>query len=120
MSRDVPEWIAKHDNEAIPPRVRLRVFQRSDGRCALCTRPLRPDHWECDHIISLINGGQHREKNLQALCDEPCHSNKTKRDVAEKSHVYKRAASNVGIKKPRSIRAWRKFDGTPVFAERER
>lgn len=29
-------------------------------------------------------------------------------------------AMHLGIKKPRSIRQWRKFDGTPVYAERNR
>lgn len=96
--REVPEWIAAHDDQAIPPRVRLRVFQKHDGNCASCTRPLFPGHWECDHIIALANGGEHRERNLHPLCTSPCHSRKTRADVAEKSHVYKRAASHAGIK----------------------
>ncbi len=65
----VPEWIAKHENEAIPPRVKLRIFQKFNKRCAVCTLlivgKLRPEY---DHVSALINGGQHRESNIQLLC----------------------------------------------------
>lgn len=118
--RTVDEWIGKTDDAAIPPRVRLRIFSRQGGWCSICTRRLRPRHWDCDHITALINGGEHRESNLQAVCNSPCHSQKTKQDVAEKSRTYKRRARNAGIRKPRSIRQWRKFNGTPVYATRER
>jgi 5-methylcytosine-specific restriction protein A len=120
MTRAVPEWIAKHDDEAIPPRVELRVFQKHDGCCPKCGRKLRPGHWACDHITALINGGQHRESNLQPLCNTPCHSQKTAEDVAEKSRTYKRRKSEVGIKKPRTITRWRRMNGAPVYADRER
>lgn len=98
MSRSVAEWIGANPDADIPPRVRLRVFRKHDGNCASCMRPLLPGHWACDHIIALANGGEHREQNLQPLCDSPCHSQKTRNDVAEKSRVYKRAASHAGIK----------------------
>jgi 5-methylcytosine-specific restriction protein A len=120
MTRTVEEWIATHDDQAIPARVKIRVFDRSGGVCPQCTLPivgkLRPAY---DHIQALINGGQHREANLQLLC-VPCHAVKTKADVAEKSVTARIRAKHLGIKKPRTIRAWRKFDGTIVYAERNR
>lgn len=94
---NLKEWIGKTDDSAIPPKVRLRVFQRTNGKCAKCTRQLLPGHWACDHIIALVNGGKHAESNLQALCVSPCHSQKTAADVAEKSAVYHKAAKNIGI-----------------------
>ena len=58
MSRPVPEWIARHENEAIPPRVKLRIFQKFNKRCAVCTLlivgKLRPEY---DDVTALINGG---------------------------------------------------------------
>ena len=103
MSRTVEEWIGKDDNEAIPRRVRVRVFLASDGQCKACRRPLRPgDAWECDHKIAIINGGPNRESNLQVLC-EWCHKPKTVFDVAEKSKTYKRRARHLGIKKRSSF-----------------
>ena len=95
--RAVPEWIAKQDDAAIPPRVRLRVYLRTNGDCAKCGRRLVPGHWACDHIVALVNGGEHRESNLQALCVSPCHSQKTALDVREKSKVYRASAKDAGI-----------------------
>jgi 5-methylcytosine-specific restriction endonuclease McrA len=120
MSRAIPEWVARHDDQAIPPNVRDRVYTRGGEACAICTRPisekLRP---AIDHTIALINGGQNRESNLQLLC-APCHKIKTKADVAEKSTVYRKRLKDRGITKRRTITRWRKFDGTIVTAERER
>lgn len=120
MTRTVDEWIATNDDQAIPARVKVRVFERANGHCAECTLPivgkLRPAY---DHIQALINGGQHREANLQLLC-VPCHAIKTKADIAEKSVTARVRAKHIGIKKPRTIRSWRKFDGTIVHAGRDR
>jgi 5-methylcytosine-specific restriction protein A len=98
MSRELPEWVARHDDQAIPLRVQKRVHDRAGGICPKCTRPLVPGQWACDHIIALINGGQHRDSNLQPLCVSPCHSTKTKTDVAEKAMVYRKRAKHLGIK----------------------
>jgi 5-methylcytosine-specific restriction endonuclease McrA len=120
MTREIPEWIGAHDDQAIPARVKVRVFWKHDGWCAKCGRTLPVGKWACDHIVALANGGQHRESNLQPLCVSPCHSNKTKADVAQKSKDYRVRAKHAGIKKPRTIRSWRKFNGEIVHAERER
>lgn len=120
MTRTVDEWIGKSPDSAIPARVQLRVFQKHGGICPKCTRKLQPGAWACDHIVALINGGAHAESNLQPLCVWPCHSQKTRADVAEKSRNYKRARSHAGIKTERKIRAWRRFSGEIVYAPRER
>lgn len=118
--REVPEWIGATDDQAIPARVKLRVFTKFNGRCADCALlivgKLRPAY---DHCLALINGGKHAESNLQLLC-VPCHAVKTRQDVALKAKNYRVRKKHIGIKKPRTIRAWRKFDGTPVFAGRAR
>jgi 5-methylcytosine-specific restriction protein A len=98
MSRAIESWVGKTDDAAIPPRVQLRIFNRLGGNCAKCTRKLEPGKWACDHIVALINGGRHAEDNLQPLCVSPCHSQKTRADMAIKSIVYRKAASHVGIK----------------------
>jgi 5-methylcytosine-specific restriction protein A len=98
--RSVDEWVAKNDDQAIPPNVRDRVWTRADGKCAICTRTidekLRP---AIDHKIALVNGGKHAESNLQLLC-VPCHQKKTKADVAEKSTVYRKRMKDRGLTKP--------------------
>ena len=117
MSRTVPEWIGKTDDAAIPARVKLRIYDSAKGRCVVCTNT--SDAYECDHVIPLILGGEHRESNLQLLC-KPCHKLKTKLDVKLKAKVARVRKRHLGLKKPRTIRAWRKFDGTPVYAARSR
>jgi 5-methylcytosine-specific restriction endonuclease McrA len=120
MSRSVAEWIGANDDQAIPARVKVRIFDLFNGRCAICDLPITGKlRAAYDHAVALINGGQNRESNLQLLC-VPCHAGKTKADVAQKSKNYRVRSKHAGIKKPRTIRSWRKFNGEIVHAERER
>jgi 5-methylcytosine-specific restriction endonuclease McrA len=114
--RSVDEWIGKTDDSAIPPRVRLRVFTRADGRCAHCGLAIRGSLTPAyDHINPLINGGPNRESNIQLLC-VPCHKLKTVGDVAEKAVVYRKRLKAVGIKKRKRTIPGRHFDGRPIFS----
>lgn len=120
MSRQVDEWIAKNDDQAIPPRVKDRIALRSEGYCQCCRREVVGKlRAEFDHVIPLIIGGEHRETNLQLLCNE-CHAAKTKRDVKIKAKASSIRKKHLGIKKPRTMTRWRKFNGEPVYAERDR
>lgn len=87
MSRATDEWIGKHDDAAIPLRVKERVARAAHDLCVKCDRKvgakLRP---EFDHVTPLILGGQNRESNIQLLCHE-CHGAKTKLDVKLKAKV---------------------------------
>lgn len=97
-ARQTEEWIGKHPDQAIPPRVRLRVFERYRGRCHLSGRKIMPgEKWDIDHIIALINGGEHRESNFApALRDK--HREKTALDVAEKARSARKRMAHIGIK----------------------
>ena len=86
MSRTTAEWIGKSDDAMPPPRVRLRIFRRFNGKCQECGLPISGKRWICDHRIALINGGENREKNLGPI-HETCNKTKTAADVAEKSKV---------------------------------
>ena len=111
MTRQVKEWVAKNDDQSIPDRVKLRVYELYNGNCAICTGQVLVAAY--DHAVALVNGGQHRETNLQLLCVR-CHKDKTKVDVAEKSRVYHKRLKAVGIKPKRRTIGGRKFNGTPV------
>jgi len=116
--RAVPEWIAKHDDQKVPPRVRLRIFERENGICHLSGRKIMPgDLWDLDHGVALCNGGEHRETNLfPALRDK--HREKTAEDVAIKAKTYAVRSKHVGIKKRSGFQTnkdgrWKKkMDGT--------
>lgn len=97
MSRSTEEWVAKHDDQAIPPRVRMRVFTAKSGKCHRCSRKIGAgEPWTCEHLIAIINGGANRESNLDVTCCF-CLPVKNAEDVAEKSRVYRKAAKNIGI-----------------------
>lgn len=118
--RSVPEWIGKNADSVPPPRVRLRIFNRYGGRCYLSKRTIRPgDKWDAEHIIALTNGGMNRESNMAPALKAP-HKVKTRADRKIKKRTDARRKKHIGIRKPRTITRWRKFNGTPVYAARER
>jgi 5-methylcytosine-specific restriction enzyme A len=65
--RTVPEWVATHPDQAIPTRVKLRIFQRYEGRCALTGVKLLPGTFDFDHERPLSMNGEHREGNLRPV-----------------------------------------------------
>lgn len=104
MTRSVPEWIADSDDQAIPPRVKARVFEKHGGRCALTGRKIMPgDKLEFDHEIALINGGQHRESNLRpVLGTSDAHKAKTRQDMAQKKKNERIRKKHMGIAKSKN------------------
>lgn len=102
-ARTLPEWIGTTPDAMPPPRVRLRVFDRYDGRCQCgCGRKIMAgEAWQPDHTIALVNGGENRESNLRPLLTEH-HKNKTADDVAIKSKVSRIRRAAVGVKQAKS------------------
>jgi 5-methylcytosine-specific restriction endonuclease McrA len=118
--RAIEEWIGKSDDSAIPPRVKVRVFEQYNGVCYLSGVKIRPgDKWEIEHVKALCNGGEHRESNMAPALVAP-HKVKTKSDRREKAKNDRIRKRHIGIKKPRSILGWRKFNGEVVRASRVR
>lgn len=113
MARSTPEWIGKTPDTTAPARVQLRILARQNERCASCGIQLgeimKP---EFDHVIALVNGGENREGNLQALCS-PCHAQKTKGDVAEKAKVAHRRRNRFGLNRERPKIRSQGFDKAP-------
>ena len=96
MSRSTEEWIGANDDTAIPARVRLRVFERYGGKCYKSGRKIMAgDKWQLDHIVALINGGEHRESNLAPILDAE-HKAKTRADVSTKSKTARMRAKHLG------------------------
>ena len=105
MARTVPEWIGKTQDTKVPPRIRLRIFEREGGKCWISGRKIRPgDLWDLDHKVALINGGEHRESNLfPALRDK--HREKTREDVAAKAKTAEVRSKHLGIRPPSQLRS---------------
>jgi 5-methylcytosine-specific restriction protein A len=120
MSRAVEEWIGKTPDTPAPPRVRLRVFERYNGVCYLSGRKIMPgDKWQIEHPQALINGGENRESNMAPALDQP-HKVKSAQDVKQKAKNDRVRKRHIGIKKPRTMTRWRRFDGSIREAGRER
>jgi 5-methylcytosine-specific restriction enzyme A len=98
MTRTVKEWAGSSDDARVPPRVRLRIFERHGGVCHLSGVKIVPGMaWDLDHIVALVNGGKHCESNLAPALKAP-HRVKTAKDVAEKSAVARKRKKALGIK----------------------
>lgn len=98
MARPVAEWVGKHHGTNIPPRVRLRIFERDGGECHICKLIIKTgESWQADHRQALINGGEHRETNLSPAHSH-CHVAKSAKDVKEKAKVASVRKKHVGIK----------------------
>jgi 5-methylcytosine-specific restriction enzyme A len=121
--RKAPEWIGRTADTAIPPRVRVRVFERHDGKCYLTGVKIMPgDKWEIEHVIALCNGGEHRESNL-APALKNAHKIKTCKDMGIKKKIARVRKKHLNVHKPRGRplpgtkrSGWRK----PFYGDAER
>jgi 5-methylcytosine-specific restriction protein A len=104
LPRSVAEWIGKTDDTPAPPRVRLRVWDRCEGKCHRCARKIPTgDAWILEHLIALINGGENRERNLCLTCSW-CKPIKDAEDVAEKSKTAAVRLKHILPREPSRLR----------------
>jgi 5-methylcytosine-specific restriction protein A len=104
MPREVAEWIGKTDDTPAPPRVRLRVWDRCEGKCHRCARAIPTgDAWILEHFIALINGGENRERNLCLTCSW-CKPIKDAEDVAVKAETYRVRSKHILPREPSRLK----------------
>lgn len=119
--RAVTEWSGKTDDTPVPPRVKVRVFERYKGICYLSGRKIMPgDKWDVEHIVAICNGGANSEDNLAPALKAP-HKVKTAQDVAQKAKNDRIRKRHLGIKKPskfacgRNSKFKKRIDGSVVL-----
>lgn len=123
--RSIEEWCGSTPDSAIPPRVRLRVFERFDGICQITKRKIRAgDAWAIDHVVPLADGGSHCESNLVPVL-EIAHRQKTGAENTERAKIRQVKAKHYGIKKTKAVipgskrsRWKRTLDGRTIERER--
>lgn len=105
--------------EEFTKQTKLAAFRRALGRCEGCGGLLMPGKFHYDHRNPAAFAGSGGLENCQVLCIG-CHGPKTAKDVAAIAKSNRIAYRAAGVKPDRTIRAWRRFDGTPVIAPRRR
>jgi 5-methylcytosine-specific restriction endonuclease McrA len=107
-------------------QVKRDAFMRANGQCEgepygeRCPVKLTLGKYHYDHVIPDGLGGEPTLDNCAVLC-VACHKDKTTtRDVPAIAKTKRIQDRQRGIRQPRKITRWRKFDGTPVHASRER
>lgn len=57
-------------------KVKSMAFERSGGRCEVCTAKLSPSKFEYDHVVPCALGGSNDLSNCRVTCSN-CHGEKT-------------------------------------------
>lgn len=102
--------------------VKRDAFLRANGRCenASCNALLTLGKYHYDHDIPDGLGGEPILENCVVLCIA-CHKDKTStRDVPAIAKTKRIQDWQKGIKKPRTMTRWRRFDGSIREVSRER
>lgn len=100
MSRSLPKWVGANNDAMPPPRVRLRIFNRHGGICALSGRKIQVgDKWDLDHAHPLCLGGLNDEDNLRPVLATE-HRRKTAGEVSAKAKADRVRAKHIGAKTP--------------------
>ncbi|MGH1350756.1 MAG: HNH endonuclease [Methyloligellaceae bacterium] len=108
--RKTDEWIADHDDQAIPVRVKLRIWEREGGKCHLTGKKIMPaDKFEYEHRIALCNGGEHRETNIAVALKAP-HKKKTKKDRNLKKKTDRLKKKHFGLNRKAKSRITRRYN----------
>jgi 5-methylcytosine-specific restriction protein A len=115
IGRSTAEWIGKDADQRPPDYVRLRVFNRYEGKCYLSGKKIRPgDLWDLEHIVALCNGGENRESNMAPAFRGKVHNEKTARDRDEKARIDSIRKKHLGLAKPKRKIPGRRFNGEPI------
>ena len=104
-------------------KTKWQAWERANGKCEGCGIELTSCRVHYDHVIPDGLGGSNDLDNCAVLCGGPgsCHDLKTRKDdVPNIARAKRRQLRQAGIRKPRTITRWRKFNGEKVIATRER
>jgi 5-methylcytosine-specific restriction endonuclease McrA len=98
---------------------RTRIYDSANGVCCICGNPVNAERgtkWIVEHIKPLWLGGADDESNM-GPAHQSCAVEKTVSEAPVKAKGDRVRAKHLGIRKRRTIRGWRKFNGTPVHAQ---
>lgn len=101
-------------------QVKRDAFVRSGGHCEICGAKVSFGKFAYDHVVPDALGGKPILDNCQVAC-LPCHAEKTgKQDIPRIAKTKRISDREKGIRRPRTITRWRRFDGSIVETGRQR
>ena len=100
-------------------RTKLEAFKRSGGQCECCTARLFVGKYDFHHVKEDTFGGEPTLENCKVLCTV-CHDKITGARAAVIAKSNRIRAKHLGIKRKSGFKGWRKFDGSPVYANVKR
>lgn len=101
-----PVEVAKR--RSFTPKQRLQILLNGNGRCYVCKTKLA-DEWHAEHPVPRALGGPDDLDALRPIC-LPCHSPKTKADVAQIAKAKRQ--SKLSLSEPRTVSpSWGKSRG---------
>ena len=101
-------------------KVKLQAFDNCGGLCVRCTARLYPGKYRYNHRIPDAIGGEPTLDNCEVLCLN-CDTPQTYAiDIPRIAKAKRIRKKHHGIKKPRTIMSWRRFNGDIVRAPRGR
>lgn len=99
---------------------RAKMHDEHGSICVVCRFPIPAGQPFIDeHVIPLEMGGSNEQYN-RGPAHVQCAKIKTQRDQKMIAKAKRRRLKHLGIKKPRTITRWRKFNREIVIAPRER
>ena len=108
------------DRREFTAKIKVAAFARAKKRCERCGAILVSGKLRYNHRIPDALGGEPTLENCEVLC-LGCDSEQTyKTDIPKIAKTRRIRKREAGERKPRKITAWRKFDGTKVYAGKER
>lgn len=99
---------------------RVKLFDAHSGVCCICEQYIhRGQRFVVEHVKPLWLGGADDISNM-GPAHQSCAIQKTVKEAPVKAKTDRVRANHLGIKKPRKITRWRKFNREIVIATRER
>lgn len=81
--------------KTVPKAVRMKVYEKYDGHCAYCGRPIAYEDMQVDHIRAKSVSGRSKDAEVRASSDDPDNYNPSCRAC----NYYKKAGSVESFRK---------------------
>jgi hypothetical protein len=86
----------KPKRQPIASSQKNKIWDRQNGKCAICGKPLQRSSTHYDHIKEVSKGGLSTTSNLRAVCAD-CHYQRHNEDRAKKADERRKSVGPIDI-----------------------